>query len=112
MKIFVITPVRGGVPPAVSAYVRRLEAQGHTVFFPPRDTDQTDDGIGLNICRANRRWIELADEVHVWWNPESTGSHFDLGMAFALRKPLRLVNAPHRTLSKSFANVLLECDGR
>jgi hypothetical protein len=27
-----------------------------------------------------------ADEVHVFWDVESFGSHFDLGMAYALNK--------------------------
>jgi hypothetical protein len=28
----------------------------------------------------------VADEVHVFWDAESFGSHFDLGMAYALGK--------------------------
>jgi len=47
-----------------------------------------------------------ADEVHVHWNPESKGSHFDFGMAFALHKPIHLINMPEKTLHKSYGNVL------
>lgn len=112
MKIFLICPVRGVTDEEkiiIERYVLNMEKYGHSVYWPWRDTDQ-DDSIGLRICQDNRRAIEEADEVHVWWNEKSQGSIFDLGMAFALRKKIFLVNfcfvlsTPH----KSFNNVLLK----
>ena len=32
--------------------------------------------------------MRKCDEVHVLWNPGSSGSHFDLGMAIALDKKI------------------------
>lgn len=109
MRIYIICPVRkaGSEIDLVSAYVADLESQGHVVHYPPRDVDQTDDGVGLRICQHHRDAMEKADEVHVWWNPDSTGSHFDFGMAYALHKPVVVVNSPNRTPNKSYTNILL-----
>lgn len=108
MKIFLISPVRGiseGDRSAIGAYVAALEEK-HTVYWPLRDTPQ-DDPVGVQICRDNRKAIEEADEVWLWWDRDSKGSIFDLGMAWALRKPLRLVRQPGPTPGKSFDNLLL-----
>lgn len=108
MKIFLICPVRNASADETAAlqlYVEWLEKSEHIVYWPARDTDQTD-AIGLRICRDNRAAIENADAVHVWWNAESRGSLFDLGMAFALRKVICCANPIDATESKSFNNVL------
>jgi nucleoside 2-deoxyribosyltransferase len=63
--------------------------------------------IGLRICQDNRAAIEAADEIHIYWNPDSKGSLFDLGIAFALRKQIVLINTVKPTATKSFENVLL-----
>jgi len=113
-NIYLICPVRGVTPEeqvALDAYVAGLEKNGHTVHYPPRDTDQTDDGCGLKICESHRRALWKADEVHVWWNPTSTGSHFDFGMAYVISRirPLRFVVAGppgmKPTKHKSYFNV-------
>lgn len=110
MKIFLICPVRGITDEervATMKYVADLEADGHSVHWPPRNTDQNDP-IGLRICQDNRRAILNADEVHIWWNEKSQGSLFDFGMAFAVEKKITLVNANfvQETPQKSFSNVL------
>lgn len=105
--IFLVCPVRGASPAetaAIREYVARLEAAGAAVYWPARDTDQGGDGLA--ICLKHREVIEAASEIHVWWSPGSEGSRFDLGMAFALRKPVRLANRVEPTPTKSFANVL------
>lgn len=66
----------------IAAYVAKLEADGHQVHWPKRDTKQDGDPIGIRICRDNRKEMFAADEVHVWYDPESRGSCFDIGMAF------------------------------
>ena len=50
MKIFLICPVRTSDDRYFADWiVYRLEQEGHTVHYPPRDVDQTDDGVGLEI---------------------------------------------------------------
>lgn len=67
------------------AYAKAQRREGHTVHFPPDDVPQ-DDPTGTEICAAHLRAMQKADEVHVFWNVNSKGSHFDLGMAYALGK--------------------------
>ncbi len=115
MKIFLICPVRTPDDKDYADWiVDRLERQGHTVHYPPRDVDQTDDGIGLEIVQAHRKAMLEADEIHVIWNPKSTGSHFDLGSAFMLqafkRIPIRIVREFESTPHKSFGNILKALD--
>jgi nucleoside 2-deoxyribosyltransferase len=116
MRVYIICPVRiltDDVKILLDRYVAELEANGVTVHYPPRDVDQ-DDPIGLDIMRAHREAMREADQVHVYWAEKSEGSRFDLGMAFALGKPIRLINrfdlvvTPH----KSFANIVLALDDR
>ncbi len=114
-KIFLICPVRNMTEEErkkMEQYIKNLEKQGHKIHWPPRDTNQ-DDPIGLRICTDNARAIIEADEIHVWWNPDSKGSLFDLGMAFMLDvlrgKKIILANPENidKTDSKSFNKVLL-----
>lgn len=114
MRIFVICPVRGitdDEKTAIEKYVGDLERAGHTVHWPPRNTDQNDP-VGLRICQDNLRAIDGSDEIHIWWNSNSQGSLFDFGMAFALKKKIVLFNknGVEKTPSKSFSNVLLTLD--
>jgi hypothetical protein len=111
MNVYIICPVRNcddATKAVLDAYVARLERNGHRVHYPPRDVVRDDDGCGFYICEAHRVAMRRADEVHVWWDPKSTGSHFDFGMAFMSHLPFRLINAPAKTPHKSYGNVLLE----
>jgi hypothetical protein len=65
------------------AYVDMLEEEGHKVHLPARDTDQ--DADTFNICLQNSAAIQEADEVHIFYRSDSLGSHFDLGVTFALK---------------------------
>lgn len=88
MRIYLIMPVRvtdNDTQEFCEAYLAVLEESGHEVHFPPRDAPQ-DDPTGRLICETHLAAIVIADEVHVIWDVESKGSHFDLGMAYALRK--------------------------
>ncbi len=73
-----------------------LEEQGHTVYYPARDTDQSLPE--LEICRQNLEAIEQADEIHVYWDGTSQGAIFDLGMAFAMRKKIRIKRLPEKSI--------------
>ena len=109
MRIYIICPVRNATQielHKINEYVRSLEKLGHIVHFPPRDTNQ--DNTGIQICEQNRKAIEDADEIHIFWvGGQSKGSLFDFGMAFMLRKPIVLINKVIQTSTKSFENVLL-----
>jgi len=107
MRIIIICSVRKGTPQWVSDYAHNLEAGGHIVYFPPRDTPQ-DDPTGLNICLRMCQQIRLADEVHICYAPNSQGVHFDMGMAFALGKKWKLVNNPDDIEGKSYIKVVKE----
>ena len=109
MKIFLICSIRNA-PLAVTAaqegYVAQLEQKGHQVYFPPRDTDQS--AAGLEICKQNLRALRASDEIHIFYSPDSQGTHFDMGMAFALKKPIVLAHVPDFGPGKSFARMLRE----
>jgi nucleoside 2-deoxyribosyltransferase len=109
MRIFLICSVRSATPERLAeqeAYVRKLESSGHIVHYPPRDTNQHASGI--DICRQNREAIRNADEVHVFYSPDSQGTHFDMGMAFALGKPVVVArNVPYGS-GKSYPRMLDE----
>lgn len=122
-KIFLICPVRYGdhitteehreTQKKIRLYVEKLEKAGHKVYWPLRDTNQ-DDPTGLRICTDNAKGIIWADEIHVWWDPNSQGSLFDFGMSFMCHilgsKKIVLANPGEvkPTEKKSFNNVLLE----
>ena len=112
MKIFMICPVRGiseDYRQAIESQIANLESQGNEVYYPARDTDQIDP-TGINICRQNRDAISNADIVYIIWDGKSTGSLFDLGMAFAINKPIRTVTGyfPPATDFKSFQSMVYD----
>ena len=91
MNIYIICAVRNASEEKIDEIRRYVEFRraldGHHVHFPPDDVKQ-DDPTGEGICSAHRIAMLLADEVHVFWHVESSGSHFDLGMAYALNKKI------------------------
>jgi len=109
MNIFVICTVRGATDEykrTLESYVGQLESDGHSVHLPHRDTDQ--HGRGVDICRENSSAIFKAHEVHVFYSSKSQGTHFDLGVAFALNKPLIVVENEDYGPGKSFPRMLDE----
>ena len=74
-----------------------LEKEGHAVLIPAFDSHKDLDE--LKICEYNRDKIEQADEVHIIWDQRSGGTVFDFGMAFALRKPIKLVYLEPKTFT-------------
>ena len=129
-NIFLICPVREMTDEEkefLNRYMNILENRDHKVHFPPRDTNQVDQEGGINICSQNRIAIIRADEIHIYWNPKSQGSLFDVGMAFmALRlfksKRIKIINRKDvekivdeqkaKGIPKSFEMVLLKLDFR
>lgn len=110
MKIFLICPVRNATDEQnnkMNKYITALEVNGDEVYYPTRDTNQRDN-IGFGICSDNKMAIFNADEIHIFWDKDSKGSLFDLGMAFAFEKPLKIVNFDDLefTTTKSFTNMI------
>lgn len=97
MRIYLIMPVRNVEPDllaSITEHVRQLEDSGHIVHFPYRDAPQSDP-TGQVICQTHLKAMRECDEVHVIWDETSKGSHFDLGMAYALSKPIIAVGTLH-----------------
>ena len=88
------------------SYVSKLENTGATVYAPHRDTNQ--QASGYEICQQNMRGMLSADEVHIFYKSDSQGTHFDMGMAFALGKKVVIVESEPLTEGKSFQNMLSE----
>ena len=107
MKTFLICPVRGHDTTETENIVKKLENDGYSVHWPPRDTNQNDD-TGYKICKQNLMAIMMSNVVHFVWNGESQGCLFDLGMAFALGKKVIPISMPDKTDGKSFQNMVTE----
>lgn len=108
-RIFIICTVRGAsdeYKKKLEDYVAQKEAEGWNVHLPHRDTDQ--NASGWEICSQNARAIMLADEVHIFYNPDSQGTHFDMGVAFAYGRKIVLAESLEPTPKKSFNNMLME----
>jgi hypothetical protein len=109
VKIYLICSVRNADEISKNRsedYVKKLESRGHSVHYPPRDVSQ-DDASGAAICASHFFAMQCSDEVHVIWDVESKGSHFDLGMAFALKKNVYGVESIHPdTEGKSYWKVI------
>ena len=65
-------------------YAKRLEANNNTVHLPHRDTNQTLSGY--EKCIKNINEIINADEVHIFYDSDSKGVHFDMGALFMLQR--------------------------
>lgn len=109
--IYIICPVRKATSETtetIKNYVIEKEAKGLKVYWPQRDTKQ-DDATGYNICIANLDAIRKARVVDIFWDTTSTGSCFDLGIAFCLNTPVRLIKIFGEDVTgKSFIKVIKE----
>jgi len=94
-RIYIICPVTGvREDEDTKKHVANLEKQGHTVFYPPRDAPQ-ECPTGEKIVKAEWDFLVNCDQVDVFWDTNSKGSHFDLGMAFAFGLPIHFVKLYH-----------------
>ena len=109
MKVFIICTVRGAseeYKKKLEDYVESLENIGIQVHLPHRDTDQ--NASGYNICNQNVKAIASSDEVHIFYNPDSKGTHFDMGAAFAYGRKIVVIKTVEYGPEKSFARMLNE----
>ena len=81
----------------IEAHATYLCSQGIAAMVPAFDDHPDLDELG--ICEHNRKLVEAADEVHVIWDRRSLFTIFDLGMAFALRKKLRVIFLEPKTFA-------------
>lgn len=102
---FLICPVRGHDPDELVKIVKDIESQGYILHYPPRDTNQ-DDPTGYQICCDNFKAICKSNKVFVVWDGKSQGCLFDLGIAFALSKSIKIIDIPPLTEGKSFQNMI------
>ena len=72
-----------------------LEKEKHQVRIPAFDDHKKLDE--LEVCKYNLKLIKWADEVHIIWDRRSTGTIFDFGMIFALRKPIKIIYLESKT---------------
>ena len=85
-RIFLVCPVREvetEMNVKIGEYVEKLRKKGYLVHWPYHDTNQ-DDPVGTRILLDNVKAIFESDEVHFWFDKNSAGSHFDLGVTFTL----------------------------
>lgn len=109
MKVFIICTVRNAKAAyrsRLEEYVSSLEREGHQVHLPHRDTDQRGKGYEINL--ANMEAIKKADEVHIFYSKESQGTHFDMGVSFALGKKISIVESVPIPEGKSYQGLLAE----
>lgn len=109
MRIFIICSVRGASEEyknKLENYVSGLECDGHKVHLPHRDTNQ--QATGFDICSENRDAIMDANEVHIFYSSSSQGTHFDMGVAFANFKTIRVIESEPLTEGKSYQRMLKE----
>ena len=105
-KAYLICPVRGQRADKYESIVNKLESEGWDIHFPPRDVDQTLKET--QICIKHLNAMYEAERVFVIWDGKSKGCLFDMGMAWALGKPIECIDVPDATPTKSIQNMLLE----
>lgn len=106
-KIFIICSVRWAPNEyrvKLENYAKKLESDGKLVHLPHRDTNQNAKEI--DICRKNMSAISACDEVHVFYDSKSQGIHFDMGVAFALKKTIKVIENEKYEEGKSYSRML------
>ena len=94
-KIFLICPVRNATEEQkkwIENFVLEKYNDGYTIHAPHLHTRQTDMFGGYSICLQNAKAVAESSEIDIYYDQKSTGSVFDLGVSYALGKPLKLLN--------------------
>lgn len=71
-------------------HAHKLELEGHETYVPLRDTEQVLT-TEAEILENNLKGIKWSDECHLIWDLSSQGTLFDMGCAYALGKPIRVI---------------------
>ena len=88
-----------------------LRRTGNKVHFPPDDVDQNCE-TGITICEAHLKAMKECDAVLLFYAESSGGSKFDLGMAYALGKPVICYRAFETKEGKSYWATFKEYENR
>ncbi len=94
-KIFLICPVRKATNEQkkwIEDFTKEKQHAGYVIHAPHIHTKQTDFLGGYAICKQNAEAVASSQEIDIYYDQSSKGSVFDLGVAYALHKPLRLLN--------------------
>ena len=111
--IYIISPVSNATEYQriiLENHVSDLEKLGNEVHLPHMDTNQSQSL--LEICFENSIAIQEADEVHIFYDRNSSGSHFDLGVLFAFdmligkRKEIKFFNINDLQFSVGFNEMI------
>ena len=86
---------------------KAAQQEGINFLMPCMDEDAC---IAIDIMKANRANIEQADEIWVFWDGRSQGTILDLGMAFALRKKIRIKYLEEKTIVNILKEYTIEGD--
>ena len=108
-KIFIICSVREAEEDykcKLESYKAELESKGYQVHLPHIDTNQ--EAKGIDICRENANAIFNANEVRIFYSPKSTGTHFDMGVAFGFGKRIKVIENVEFGEGKSYPRMLME----
>lgn len=102
-KIFLICPVRRATPEQrkyFEDFAQEKTSEGYIIHAPHLNTWQKDIFGGYSICIQNAQAVASSAEIDMYYDQQSTGSVFDLGVAYALHKPLFLLNEGEITFNK------------
>ena len=94
-KIFLICPVRNATEEQrkwIENFVIEKYREGYLIHAPHLHTRQTDLFGGYAICKQNAEAVATSGEIDIYYDQSSTGSVFDLGVAYALHKKLVVLN--------------------
>lgn len=95
-KIFLICPVRNATIEQrkwIEDFVEEKYNEGCIIHAPHLHTRQEDLFGGYAICKQNAEAVASSEEVDIYYDQTSTGSVFDLGVSYALHKPLIVLNS-------------------
>lgn len=110
-KIFLICPVRNATFEQrewIENFVSEKYSDGYIIHAPHLHTRQTDLFGGYAICVQNAEAVAASQEIDIYYDQSSTGSVFDLGVAYALHKPLKLLNKKEITFNEeNFTDMIL-----
>ena len=76
----------------IENFVLEKYNDGYTIHAPHLHTRQTDLFGGYSICLQNAKAVAESSEIDIYYDQKSTGSVFDLGVSYALGKPLKVLN--------------------
>lgn len=107
MKILILGSTRY-VHTKIAERKKELEEQGHIVMIPAFDTMK---GSELDIVRYNKKLIQKADKIEMYWDRRSAGALVDLGMVIALDKPFEIAYLEPKTFENLMLQYEVSCYG-